>query len=120
MNVIHSKINFTKLSISIPYINKLYLFSECSLCVPQTGNVIHNLQRERDWTAIFLSSIGAETTIFLRDRYADTDEALAELNSWPTDSVRSQTATGQILGLRAANKRRRYKATPSLIGWEQT
>ena len=25
-----------------------------------------------------------------------------------------------ILGLRPANERRRYKVTPSLIGWEQT
>ena len=27
---------------------------------------------------------------------------------------------GQILGLRSANERRRYKLTPSLIGWAQT
>ena len=27
---------------------------------------------------------------------------------------------GLILGLRLANERRRYKVTPSLIGWEQT
>ena len=26
----------------------------------------------------------------------------------------------QILGLRPANQRRRYKVTPSLIGWAQT
>ena len=28
--------------------------------------------------------------------------------------------TGMILGLRPANERRRYKVTPSLIGWVQT
>ena len=28
--------------------------------------------------------------------------------------------TGMILGLRAANERRRYKVTPSPIGWAQT
>ena len=27
---------------------------------------------------------------------------------------------GLILGLRPANERRRYKVTPSLIGWAQT
>ena len=30
------------------------------------------------------------------------------------------TITGLILGLRSANERRRYKVTPSLIGWAQT
>ena len=28
--------------------------------------------------------------------------------------------SGRILGLRPANERRRYKVTPSLIGWAQT
>ena len=28
--------------------------------------------------------------------------------------------SGLILGLRPANERRRYKVTPSLIGWSQT
>ena len=28
--------------------------------------------------------------------------------------------TGLIVGLRPANERRRYKVTPSLIGWAQT
>ena len=30
------------------------------------------------------------------------------------------TMPGLILGLRPANERRRYKVTPSLIGWVQT
>ena len=29
-------------------------------------------------------------------------------------------SSGLILGLRPANERRRYKVTPSLIGWDQT
>ena len=29
-------------------------------------------------------------------------------------------SSGLILGLRPANERRRYKVTPSLIGWAQT
>ena len=30
------------------------------------------------------------------------------------------TITGPIQGLRPANERRRYKETPSLVGWAQT
>ena len=37
-------------------------------------------------------------------------------NSVPT----SDTLSRLILGLRPANDRRRYKVTPSLIGWAQT
>ena len=51
----------------------------------QFGNLVHILQRERDWTALFLSSIGSETTIFLRDRYSTTDQALALMTLWPDD-----------------------------------
>ena len=32
----------------------------------------------------------------------------------------SHNRSGLILGLRPANERRRYKVTPSLIGWAQT
>ena len=32
----------------------------------------------------------------------------------------SRTIARLILGLRPANERRRYKVTPSLIGWAQT
>ena len=31
-----------------------------------------------------------------------------------------KVGTGLILGLRPTNERRRYKETPSLIGWVQT
>ena len=35
-------------------------------------------------------------------------------------TIFSTTCAGLILGLRPANERRRYKVTPSLIGWAQT
>ena len=35
-------------------------------------------------------------------------------------SLNNHTDTGLILGLCPANERRRYKVTPSLIGWAQT
>ena len=34
--------------------------------------------------------------------------------------ARHQSRTGLILGLHPGNERRRYKVTPSLIGWAQT
>ena len=37
-----------------------------------------------------------------------------------SDVVVAIQYTGLILGLRPANERRRYKVTPSLIGWAQT
>ena len=33
--------------------------------------------------------------------------------------AKGKTVAGLILGLRQANERRRYKVTPSLIGWAQ-
>ena len=35
-------------------------------------------------------------------------------------SIQCEAITGLILGLHPANERRRYKVTPSLIGWAQT
>ena len=35
------------------------------------------------------------------------------------NNCRVMNNTGLILGLRPANERRRYKVTPSLIGWTQ-
>ena len=34
--------------------------------------------------------------------------------------LRPHNEAGLILGLRPTNERRRYKVTPSLIGWAQT
>ena len=36
---------------------------------------------------------------------------------WPLHAIQSPVEV--ILGLRPANERRRYKVTPSLIGWAQ-
>ena len=49
-------------------------------------------------------------------------EWLPELNMEPKmeSSVFYHYSSGLILGLRRANERRRYKVTPSLIGWAQT
>ena len=51
------------------------------------------------------------------------DWKINELNfSDPTQATRMQSGvrnTGLILGLQPANERRRYKVTPSLIGWAQ-
>ena len=46
-----------------------------------------------------------------------TVNALQQLN---LKVIIIQQTTGLILGLRPANERRRYKVTPSLIGWAQT
>ena len=37
-----------------------------------------------------------------------------------SDDIYLGQQLGLILGLRLANERRRYKVTPSLIGWAQT
>ena len=48
--------------------------------------------------------------------------AMELLQTWakPLISINYCIVTGLILGLRPANERRRYKVTPSLIGWAQT
>ena len=45
-------------------------------------------------------------------------EAKDFMDKWWVDTWRDVIA-GLILGLRPANERRRYKVTPSLIGWAQ-
>ena len=52
-------------------------------------------------------------------------EALQPLEQVKNNRVKSHgmivtLISGMILGLRPANERRRYKVTPSLIGWAQT
>ena len=54
-----------------------------------TGSVIHRLQRERDMTALHLSSLGAQTRVFLTERYPATDNVITSLSRWP-----SSTTTG--------------------------
>ena len=46
--------------------------------------MIRSLQRERDGSALYLSSIRPETKGFLLQRYVDTDEAIQNLPEWPT------------------------------------
>ncbi|XP_074654593.1 uncharacterized protein LOC141908442 [Tubulanus polymorphus] len=55
----------------------------------ETAVVIHNLQRERDMTALYLSTLGAETRMFLRERYPDTDSAFESLTQWPKSEDKS-------------------------------
>ena len=40
--------------------------------------------------------------------------------TWMEQEQPQVCLTGMILGLLPANERRRYKVTPSLIGWAQT
>ena len=46
--------------------------------------MIRALQRERDGSALYLSSIRPETKGFLLERYQDTDEAVQTLPYWPS------------------------------------
>ena len=52
----------------------------------------------------------------------DLNIALEKLESQKTCKgiILTSVGSGLILGLRPANERRRYKVTPSLIGWAQT
>ncbi|XP_033095478.1 uncharacterized protein LOC117100037 isoform X3 [Anneissia japonica] len=53
----------------------------------QVGSLIHSLQRERDMTALYISSLleenGPERKTFLVDTYPMTDEVLQSLDDWP-------------------------------------
>ena len=47
------------------------------------GQLIHNLQVERDMTALYVSAIGPDTKDFLVRVYPRTDGALENLTEWP-------------------------------------
>lgn len=51
----------------------------------EVGKLVHVMQKERDLSVLYLSSIGPETKTFLTKRYMETDEQLANLPSWPAD-----------------------------------
>ena len=51
----------------------------------EVGKLVHVMQKERDLSVLYLSSIGPETKTFLTQRYMDTNEQLANLTSWPAD-----------------------------------
>ena len=61
------------------------------------------------------------TTIILSQvhTYRVTCKIYSDHSPVQTVSIKFEI-TGLILGLRPANERRRYKVTPSLIGWTQT
>lgn len=49
----------------------------------QLGTLIHQLQKERDQSALYLSTIGPETKRKLLTAYSATDIILEELEQWP-------------------------------------
>ncbi|XP_033095480.1 uncharacterized protein LOC117100038 isoform X2 [Anneissia japonica] len=59
----------------------------------QVGSLIHSLQRERDMTALYISSLleenGPERKTFLIDTYPMTDEVLQSLDDWPVKGTKA-------------------------------
>ncbi|XP_064597588.1 uncharacterized protein LOC135464045 [Liolophura sinensis] len=49
----------------------------------QLGTLIHQLQKERDQSALYLSAIGPETKLKLLKAYTTTDITLEQLDQWP-------------------------------------
>ncbi|KAJ8320561.1 hypothetical protein KUTeg_002148, partial [Tegillarca granosa] len=49
----------------------------------EIGGLLRVLQRERDMSALYVSSIGPDTKDFLLKRYPETDESLQNLSRWP-------------------------------------
>ena len=67
------------------------------------------------------------TDTYVIDPLKSSDEYMRLWIGWVLSQWNSETwnsayarAEGLTLGLRLANERRRYKATPALIGWAQT
>lgn len=71
--------------------------------------MIRSLQRERDGSALYLSSIRPETKGFLLQRYLDTDEAVQNLPEWPTSlsNTRSEFDSSETF-LKTLNRHRYY------------
>ncbi|KAL4226442.1 hypothetical protein ACF0H5_014425 [Mactra antiquata] len=69
--------------------------------------MIRSLQRERDGSALYLSSIRPETKGFLLQRYLDTDEAVQNLPEWPTSlsNTRSEFDSSETF-LKTLNRHR--------------
>lgn len=61
------------------------------LCSLDMAYMIRSLQRERDGSALYLSSIRPETKGFLLQRYLDTDEAVQNLPEWPTSLSKTRS-----------------------------
>ena len=49
----------------------------------QVGWLIHILQRERDISVLYLTSVGSQTKTFLKDLWQSTDAELDRLADWP-------------------------------------
>ncbi|XP_052778365.1 uncharacterized protein LOC128215905 [Mya arenaria] len=69
--------------------------------------MIRSLQRERDGSALYLSSIRPETKGFLLQRYLDTDEAVQNLPEWPSSlsNTRSEFDSSETF-LKTLNRHR--------------
>ena len=63
-----------------------FLFFIC-ICILQIANVIHNLQKERDMSSLYMSSIGPDSKAFLVRRYPYTDAAIDEVRVWPASDA---------------------------------
>lgn len=59
------------------------------LYATEIGKFIHQLQRERDMSVLYLSALGPETRTFLTNEYLDTDDSVASLSTWPNDITRA-------------------------------
>ncbi|XP_071940917.1 uncharacterized protein [Antedon mediterranea] len=57
----------------------------------QIGSLVHSLQRERDMTALYISSLlgenGPERKTFLINTYPTTDEVLQSIDDWPVEGT---------------------------------
>ena len=128
--------------IRIPCTNKVRL--QKTLCVVISTRHIHSTEMFLDlsklsrgsWIKHQVSTKGTAKyhMMFLYGKYIYENEIVdsLKLSRWVpgpgnctvavTDSqiVRSRVSAGLILGSRPANQRRRYRVTPSLIGWAQT
>ena len=51
----------------------------------EVGKLMHVMQKERDLSVLYLSSIAPKPKIFLSKRFMETDEQLRSLSSWPAD-----------------------------------
>ena len=67
----------------------------------ELGDLIHNLQYERDMSALYVSSIRPETKAFLVETYPKTDNSIERLTVWPVsrDSVRPEFQSREKLQL---------------------
>ena len=66
-----------------------------------------------------MASLGHNELIALRQTYGCCRASVGEATLKNMDKQITSVPV-LILGLRPANERRRYKVTPSLIGWAQT